>query len=117
MLKEKYNEYDYNKFILYEYFELEHYEFNIEGRNFLFKFEEIDENSSDDDFDLNLLLVDKRKEFFCRINDYIQSKEHDNDVNLNENMRKELSSAINYYIDNILTKWLSKINKDKFIKN
>ena len=117
LLKEKYNEYDYNKFILYEYFELEHYEFNIEGRNFLFKFEEIDENSSDDDFDLNLLLVDKRKEFFCRINDYIQSKEHDNDVNLNENMRKELSSAINYYIDNILTKWLSKINKDKFIKN
>ena len=110
LIEKKYEKFFCNKFLIFEFFQLEYFDFDIENRNFLFKFEEqiIDEN----DTSIESKLVEKRKEFFCRINDLIINQIEEIDENSPPTTMKEhLNSVFNYYIENILIKWLWKINR------
>jgi len=114
LLEEKYYEYFHNRQFIFEFFQIECFEFDMKYRNFLFKFDDMNNDINTFRLDSNSsfgnILNEKRKEFYSRINDYILYVYYD-EGEANEYLKRDkLDSAISYYIDNILSKWIKKIN-------
>ena len=114
LLEEKYYEYFHNRQFIFEFFQIECFEFDMKYRNFLFKFDDMNNDINtfrlDSKSSFGNILNEKRKEFYSRINDYILYVYYD-EGEANEYLKRDkLDSAISYYIDNILSKWIKKIN-------
>jgi len=114
LLEEKYYEYFHNRQFIFEFFQIECFEFDMKYRNFLFKFDDMNNEINtfrlDSNSSISNILNEKRKEFYSRINDYILLVYYDEGEATEYLKRDKLDSAISYYIDNILSKWIKKIN-------